>query len=235
MKRIILITVSVFLLFDSQAIGQKQNSKKQKTIVIYCHNCKITSQPKPEYPKAAKAVNASGEVSVEVLIDESGDVIKAKAVTGHPLLWAESAKVAFKAKFEPKTLADKPIRMRAILVYNFISDASNQPKKDLIGKPINLVKPPLLSCTCKFGKRINVIVQAEIDEQGNIVKAVAVTGHPLLRTACEQAARASKFSPTKVSDITVKAKAIISYEFVSSGKWTAKLTNIIVKSVEAEK
>ena len=235
MKTEILIATSIFLLFNSVAVGQKQNSRKQNQTVIYCHNCKIISHPKPEYSKVAKAVNASGEVSVEVLIDEKGGVAEAKAVTGHPLLWMESEKAALKAKFEPQTLAGKPVRLRTILVYNFISDRLAQSKQDEIGTPINLVKPPHLSCTCKFGKRINVVVQAEIDEQGNVVKAAAVTGHPLLRTACEQAARFSKFSPTRVSNITVKAKAIISYEFASSGKWTAELTNIVVKSVEAEK
>ncbi len=44
------------------------------------------SLAKPPYPPAAKAVRASGAVSVQVLISEDGSVYSAAAVSGHPLL-----------------------------------------------------------------------------------------------------------------------------------------------------
>ena len=42
----------------------------------------------PQYPEIAKKVAASGSVVVEIMIDESGNVIAARAVSGHPLLQA---------------------------------------------------------------------------------------------------------------------------------------------------
>ena len=53
-----------------------------------------------------------------------------------------------------------------------------------------------------------------IDEQGNVASATAVSGHPLLRQASEQAALASKFSPTTLSGQPVKVAGIIVYNFV---------------------
>jgi hypothetical protein len=47
---------------------------------------KAISLPAPAYSPEAKAKKASGLVEVDVIIDEKGRVIWAKAVSGHPLL-----------------------------------------------------------------------------------------------------------------------------------------------------
>lgn len=52
-----------------------------------------------KYPMAALAVRASGEVIVDVLIDSSGNVVSAKAVSGHPLLRGASEQAARKWQF----------------------------------------------------------------------------------------------------------------------------------------
>ncbi len=58
-----------------------------------------------------------------------------------------------------------------------------------------------------------VNVQVTIDEEGNVISASAVSGHPLLRQASEQAARMAKFSPTKLSGQPVKVTGVIVYNF----------------------
>ncbi len=68
-------------------------------------NGKATSLPKPPYPPAARAVRAAGAVSVQVLIDESGNVVSASAVSGHPLLRAAAVQAARGAKFSPTQLS----------------------------------------------------------------------------------------------------------------------------------
>src|SRR5262245_14611795 len=40
----------------------------------------------PSYPQIAKAAGAEGAVQVQVLISETGDVVEATVVSGHPLL-----------------------------------------------------------------------------------------------------------------------------------------------------
>jgi len=57
-------------------------------------------------------------------------------------------------------------------------------------------------------------VQVTIDEQGNIVSASAVSGHPLLRQAAEQAARQAQFAPTLLEGVPVKITGVIVYNFV---------------------
>src|SRR2546421_653030 len=67
-------------------------------------NGKATSLPSPAYPPAAKAVNAEGAVSIQVLIDEGGNIIAATAVSGHPLLRAAAEAAAREAKFSQTKL-----------------------------------------------------------------------------------------------------------------------------------
>ena len=83
-------------------------------------NGKAESLPKPEYPPAAKAVRAGGSVSVQVTIDESGNVISATAVSGHPLLRAAAVEAAREAKFKPTMLSGEPVKVTGVLTYNFV-------------------------------------------------------------------------------------------------------------------
>lgn len=86
-------------------------------------NGKATSLPKPEYPAAARAENASGKVSVRVLIDEEGNVVSAKTVSGHEnaALRAASEAAALQAKFSPTTLAGNPVKVSGVITYNFVA------------------------------------------------------------------------------------------------------------------
>ncbi len=59
-----------------------------------------------------------------------------------------------------------------------------------------------------------VSVRVKIDEQGNVIEARTVCGHPILGRASEQAARGAKFAPTLKDGKPVKTSGIIVYNFV---------------------
>jgi TonB family protein len=84
-------------------------------------NGKATSLPKPPYPAAAKAVRASGTVSVQVLIDENGSVVSANATSGHPLLRAAAEQAARGARFSPTLLSGQKVKVSGIITYNFVA------------------------------------------------------------------------------------------------------------------
>jgi TonB family protein len=83
-------------------------------------NGKATSLPKPPYPAAARAVRASGAVSVQVLIDESGRVVSASAVSGHPLLRQAAEQAARGARFSPTQLSGQAVKVSGVITYNFV-------------------------------------------------------------------------------------------------------------------
>lgn len=80
-------------------------------------------------------------------------------------------------------------------------------------KAINLVKPVYSSAARIMRIGGEVKVQVTIDEDGRVISANAVSGHPLLRDSAEVAAKSSKFTPTFLSKQKVKVTGIIIYNF----------------------
>ncbi|HEX8397632.1 MAG TPA: energy transducer TonB [Pyrinomonadaceae bacterium] len=81
------------------------------------------------------------------------------------------------------------------------------------GKAVNLPKPPYPQAARALRASGVVNVQVLIDENGRVVSAQAVSGHPLLRAAAESAARQARFNPTMLSNQPVKVSGTIVYNF----------------------
>lgn len=99
--------------------GEPDKKSSSKTIAGGVLNAKAISLPEPTYPPVARAVKASGTVVVQVIVDESGNVISAHAVSGHPLLQAAAAAAARAAKFTPTKLNDQPVKVTGVINYDF--------------------------------------------------------------------------------------------------------------------
>ncbi len=241
MKKQILLVVSILLLGFSIISAQTP-----KTISGGVLNGKAQNLPAPEYPAAAKAVKAGGAVNVQVTIDEEGNVSEASAVSGHPLLRKAAVDAALQAKFSPTTLSGQAVKVTGVVIYNFtpspLYTVSDQPpttytgggnaitgdrtppaKSDntisggvVNGKARNLVVPAYPAAARAVNAEGAVNVQVVIDEIGSVTSASAVSGHPLLRSAAEQAAWASKFSPTMLQGQPVRVTGIIIYNFVGN-------------------
>jgi TonB family protein len=116
--------------FVSQEVWMWSGSSKEKVHFIDSdYNAEIFQKlmvadlaldlPKPDYPKSAMAVRATGAVAVQVTIDEQGNVISAERVSGHPLLALSAVDVAKKAKFVPSVAKGTPVKVTGLIVYNF--------------------------------------------------------------------------------------------------------------------
>ncbi len=105
---------------DEDAAPPPPKKVVPKTVSGGVLNGKATSLPKPAYPAAAKAIRAGGSVSVQVLIDESGRVVSASAVSGNPLLRAAAVSAAQGARFSPTLLSGQPVKVSGVITYNFV-------------------------------------------------------------------------------------------------------------------
>ena len=77
------------------------------------------SLPKPPYPEEAKAKKISGVVRVNIVIDETGRVIWAEAVEGHPLLRDVSLKAACNSKHSPIKISNRAVKAGSVITYRF--------------------------------------------------------------------------------------------------------------------
>ena len=73
----------------------------------------------PVYPPLAKAARVSGAVVVEVTVDEDGNVIAARAISGHPLLKDSAVAAARQWTFAPTMLSGTPVKVIGTITFNF--------------------------------------------------------------------------------------------------------------------
>lgn len=83
-------------------------------------NGKAVRLVQPPYPAIARSAHASGQVVVQVLIDENGNVVAAHATSGHPLLQAAAVNAARSSKFTPTKLSGQPVKVNGVIIYNFV-------------------------------------------------------------------------------------------------------------------
>jgi len=103
----------------SEEIKQSANVKEDQPVVGGTLNGKETILPNPEYPESAKRNEASGKVTVAVLVDSRGIVVSARALNGNPLLQVPAVAAARKARFAPEKLISQRSRTSGTITYDF--------------------------------------------------------------------------------------------------------------------
>jgi TonB family protein len=82
---------------------------------------------------------------------------------------------------------------------------------DLALKLVRPEYPPAARAVRATG---TVVVKVTVDEQGNVVSAQRVSGHPLLALSAVSSAKKSKFVPSMTRDKTTTMTGLIVYNFV---------------------
>jgi len=195
-------------------IAISADAQTEKTIKKGIVNGAAISLPKPDYPQAAKDFCADGMVEIEVEIDESGSVTSAKAAKGDSLLYDSAVEAAKKAKFRFVS----PVKFSGIIVYNFVSEKKCIDAGIVNKRALSIPKPLVGNINLGITEEKTVKVQIIIDLlTGEVTRAKAFTGHPLIRAVCEASARQAKFRPF-YHGAGILVKAIIAYKFKRDGK-----------------
>jgi TonB family protein len=236
LAKVFVVNLFVFVMFAG--LGNAQDVPK--TINGGVLNGKAVSLPKPAYPAEARAGKLEGTVAIKITIDEEGNVIDAEpqeksssirtidangeqVVTADTLPDAslvESALAAAReAKFAPTKLSGQPVKVTGVIVYNFVASSFATKGTGITGGVLNgkaiemplPTYPPAAKAVRAGGA---VTVQVTIDENGEVISASAVSGHPLLRAAAMDAAKLARFSPTQLDGKGVKVTGVLVYNFV---------------------
>ena len=93
---------------------------KTQTLTTHLLASKAVSLPKPPYPELAKKIGARGPVNVQILVDEMGRVISARAVSGNMALVRAAEDAAMRARFTPTLLNNQPVKVQGVITYNFV-------------------------------------------------------------------------------------------------------------------
>jgi protein TonB len=80
---------------------------------------RLTYSVDPAYPPLAREAHVWGTVVVEAVIDEHGNVVQARVVSGHPLLIDAALKAVLQWKYEPTTLNGQPVSVELQVQVHF--------------------------------------------------------------------------------------------------------------------
>ncbi len=76
----------------------------------------------PRYPVLARDAHLSGEVVIDAILDERGNVTEMKVLSGPPLFYSAAMEALKEWKYEPTYLNDEPISMQLIVTITFRLD-----------------------------------------------------------------------------------------------------------------
>jgi TonB family protein len=74
------------------------------------------------YPSEARARRISGYVVLRVLVDETGQIVRANAICGPRQLRKATEEAALRARYAPATLNGQPVKLSSVVYYRFVID-----------------------------------------------------------------------------------------------------------------
>jgi TonB family protein len=193
----------------------------------------LISELKPVYPNEAKLSGIEGSVYLKLLIDENGNVAKAKVERGVKDILDNSALTAVKkAKFSPAMVNSKPIKVWVVLPISFKLDVDKKGAPGNSDEPgmndfIKVQKPPEMTEAVKpaypeeakkndiDGK---VFVKLLIDKEGNPKKAIVIkSDNEILNQPAIDAAMKSKFTAAINDGQPIAVWIVLPYRFATDG------------------
>jgi TonB family protein len=163
-------------------------------------------------PEGANAYNHRGVAYASRLDFDSAIADFDKAIQFDPLLNNAhyNRGLAFSAKGDQaRARADFAIEEQ------LFPHQSSGPANLLNGRALTLATPTYPAIARKAHVSGTVLVKVLIDEDGKVIAANAIDGHPLLWAASVEAAKNSFFSPTLLGDKPIQVTGVIRYNFVA--------------------
>jgi TonB family protein len=129
---------------------------------------------------------------------------------GYPALTA-----ALKAdrEMQEKKLAENPLPTPTPVMHITTAGENITYSAGLKDRMINAPTPEYPASARAVKASGTVMVRVDIDEEGKVATAAALSGHPLLKAAAENAARQALFKPEEVAGKTYKSVGVITYKF----------------------
>jgi TonB family protein len=93
----------------SQSLPEPPNTEGQVTIGPLDRGPVLIQQAQPRYPRGAFDRGIEGTVELEILVDETGDVIKTRIIKSIPELDAAAIQAVRQWKFKPALMGGHPV------------------------------------------------------------------------------------------------------------------------------
>lgn len=108
--------------YVERPLKKPQKLEKKPVRIGILNPSRLLLQVPPDYPELALRTHVSGEVHLEAIIDEEGNVTDIKVIEGHPLLHPAAVDAVKQWKYTPTVQNGEPIQILATIIINFKID-----------------------------------------------------------------------------------------------------------------
>jgi TonB family protein len=182
----------------------------------------------PVYPPLARAAHIQGTVVLGILINKEGEIRDTKLVSGHPMLASAAIEAVKQWRYRPGTSADKAVDAETIVRVNFrLADGpvirggpSTVPQlvrvsagvtQGLLEAKVDPVYPEDAQEKHIEG---TVMLNVDIDQEGNVGRVELVSGLPMLAPAAMDAVLQWKYRPFVLSGEVVPVETTVEVKFM---------------------
>lgn len=192
---------------------------------------KAISGSDPVFPEEAKNEIYGTAVMMSLEVDKKGKVTRVRAFgpltpcanLRDPIVESIRKAAIDAAKgtvFDPILENGKPIDATLSISYLLRPRSVTEESKKVVsggvlnGKVLSLPRPEYPSAARASRAGGAVAVQVLVGENGHVLSAAAISGHPLLLESGAEAACAARFAPVTLNGQPVKVSGVVTYNFV---------------------
>ncbi len=194
---------------------------------------KLIRKVDPLYPEVAKNARVSGIVLLEVDVNEAGIVSNLRIIRGHPLLDQAAMDAVRQWRYSPTLINGAAIPVRTTVAVTFTlsetgaatASAAKFVKPAEVPAQVSGVEPRRVGGNVQDAKLIRkvdpvypelarrakvsgiVMLEANINEAGEVTSVRIIRGHPLLDQAAVEAVKQWRYEPTYVNGVAVPVVA----------------------------
>jgi TonB family protein len=206
--------------FAVQGQQQKSSEDKEQGKPNKADLLKIVRKARAVYPDEALDKGIEGTVKIKFTVSENGEIVKAKAVTGHKLLRLAAIDALLKSRYSNGFKK----RINATISYSFkldnpdalLFDAEEEPADTGMTaeeqglKLIEKGEPVYPQAAKDKGVEGKIAVEIKVNENGEVIEAKVKNGPELLHEAAIDAAKKYRFLNPQKQQVT--ATIIIGFE-----------------------
>lgn len=180
----------------------------------------------PAYPEAAKKAGIQGIISLNVKVDEQGNVSEVESWAGNKPVLAQAAVRAVKTwKYHPVLIENEPFAFSGEVIFTFrlgnraqVSEEGYSPvprlacmaSTDRLLYSVNPEYPRAAKIAHVSG---DVVLEMVINKQGRVEEVKATSGHPLLIQSAIDAVRQWRYRPYMAGHEAIAVQAHVVVKF----------------------
>jgi len=190
----------------------------------------------PVYPPLARQARIQGTVVLSIVISKDGEVHDTKVVSGHPMLAPAAIEAVKQWRYRPYISDDKPVEVETIVRVSFkmadgpeidaprrLQQSSAPPEgiPQLVrvaagimqGLLEHKVDPEYPADAKEKHVEGTVVLNVDIDDEGNVARVELMSGHPQLAPAAMDAVLQWRYRPFVLNGEAVAVETTVEVKF----------------------